>query len=161
MRHGSGLLDHEFQAGCHFGLRTDAAMLTPASVLRHSASAGVEGRPDLSRTSPDRRSWPRPDSLLHCLDARIGHVGWVSTFGERERSVDLSEMDAKSGPGNQAFHFISTAAFTHTKGELRVKAAGNNAIVMGDVDGDGLADFEIALLGFTDLANLTAVDFKL
>jgi hypothetical protein len=73
--------------------------------------------------------------------------------------IDLRAIDSKTGPGNQAFTFIGTAAFTHTAGELRVKPSGNNAIVMGDVNGDALADFEIELLNFTDLSVLTENDF--
>ena len=34
--------------------------------------------------------------------------------------IDLSAIDAQTGPGNQAFTWIGKAAFTHTKGELRV-----------------------------------------
>ena len=60
-------------------------------------------------------------------------------------------IDAKTGPGNQRFTFIGTAAFTNIKGELRVEQSGTSAIVMGDVDGDGAADFEIELPNFADL----------
>ena len=45
-----------------------------------------------------------------------------------------------------AFAFIGTAAFSNIKGELRVEQSGSSAIVMGDVNGDGAADFEIELL---------------
>ena len=75
--------------------------------------------------------------------------------------IDLSAIDAETGPGNQAFTFIGTASFSKTQGELRVEQAGSSAIVMGDVNGDGAADFKIELLNFTDLSTLTASDFRL
>jgi hypothetical protein len=84
-------------------------------------------------------------------------AGSASTFVDR---IDLSAIDAKTGPGNQAFNYIGTAAFTGASGELRVRQAGATAIVAGDVNGDAVADFEIALLNFTNLATLTAIDFR-
>jgi Ca2+-binding RTX toxin-like protein len=75
--------------------------------------------------------------------------------------IDVSAIDAKTGPGNQAFTWIGKAAFTHTKGALRVGRAGSSAIVMGDVNGDAVADFKIELLNLTDLSTLTAIDFIL
>ena len=62
-------------------------------------------------------------------------------------------------PEIDAFTFIGRAAFTGAKGELRVGLQGAGAIVMGDVNGDGAADFEIELLNFTALTKLTAIDF--
>ena len=41
--------------------------------------------------------------------------------------INLSAIDARTGPGNDAFTFIGTAAFTHTKGELRVRKSGTSA----------------------------------
>jgi Ca2+-binding RTX toxin-like protein len=74
--------------------------------------------------------------------------------------IDLRAIDAITTViGNQAFTFIGTAPFTGTAGQLRVRQAGSTAIVAGDVDGDAYADFEIALLNFTNLANLTSRDF--
>ena len=75
--------------------------------------------------------------------------------------IDLSAIDAQTGPGNQAFTWIGKAAFTHTKGELRVERAGSSAIVMGDVNGDAAVDFKIELQNFTALSTLTASDFML
>jgi Ca2+-binding RTX toxin-like protein len=85
-------------------------------------------------------------------------AGDATTSGDK---IDLRAIDAQTGPGNQAFTFIGTAAFTSTKGELRVQSAGSKAVVMGDVNGDGAADFEIELSNFSDLSTLTAIDFRL
>ena len=54
--------------------------------------------------------------------------------------VDLGRIDAESGSaGNQAFHFIGSAAFSLVDGELRYIAG----TVSGDTNGDGHAEFAI------------------
>jgi Ca2+-binding RTX toxin-like protein len=83
-------------------------------------------------------------------------AGGPTTFVDR---IDLSAIDAKTGPGNQAFVFIGTTPFTGVKGQLRVEQVGTTAAITGDVNGDGKADFEIDLLNFTNLQNLTSIDF--
>lgn len=76
--------------------------------------------------------------------------------------IDLRKIDANSGiAGNQAFAFIGTAPFSKRKGQLRVKTATAGAIVQGDVNGDGMADLEIGLSGFTAVARINAGDFRL
>lgn len=57
--------------------------------------------------------------------------------------IDLRAIDGKTGPGNQAFRFIGTAAFSGTRGELRIEASGISAIIQGDVNGDAAADLEM------------------
>jgi Ca2+-binding RTX toxin-like protein len=73
--------------------------------------------------------------------------------------INVSEIDAVAGPGNQVFRFIGTAAFSGSAGELRLQVSGTSTIVMGDVNGDASADFEIELQNFTNTAALTAIDF--
>jgi Ca2+-binding RTX toxin-like protein len=62
--------------------------------------------------------------------------------------IDLHLIDADTTEhGNQAFH-LGGSAFSDTPGELIQYADGNgNTIVAGDVNGDGIADFEIQLAG--------------
>jgi Ca2+-binding RTX toxin-like protein len=72
--------------------------------------------------------------------------------------IALSAIDANaSTPADDPFTFIGTAAFDHLAGEageLWQFAAGGNTIVAADVDGDGHADFVIALNGsYTLLAS--------
>ena len=69
--------------------------------------------------------------------------------------INLSAIDAKEGPaGDQAFHFIGHHQFSGKAGELRFA----NHILRGDTDGDGTADFEIAVL---KVAELVKADFIL
>lgn len=72
--------------------------------------------------------------------------------------IDLSAIDAEAGvAGNQAFHFITTA-FQGNVGELRARVSGGDLIVVGDINGDLVADFAILLQG---VASITGLDFNL
>ncbi|MGQ0485482.1 MAG: hypothetical protein ACT4SY_09050 [Hyphomicrobiales bacterium] len=74
--------------------------------------------------------------------------------------IDLRPIDARTNvAGNQAFTFIGTNAFSGVSGQLRISLSGSTTIVSGDVNGDAVADFQIGLLNFTNLANLTGIDF--
>lgn len=74
-------------------------------------------------------------------------------------SIDLFFLDADSATRvNDAFTFIGTARFSGTAGELRYFSVGGNTYVRADVDGDGVADFELALNGTLELS---AGDFVL
>ena len=60
--------------------------------------------------------------------------------------VDLSAIDANTAlAGNQAFKFIGSAAYSNKAGELRYGISGDQTIISGDVNGDGVTDFKIAL----------------
>lgn len=70
--------------------------------------------------------------------------------------IDLSTIDANKGsaaPGNQRFEFIGEAEFTgnaddlQQRGELRVVDTGSDIRIIGDVNGDSVADFEILVKG--------------
>ena len=81
-------------------------------------------------------------------------------FTHAKDKLDLSTIDAKSGTAtNDAFSYIGSAAFSGTAGQLRAEHVGGNTVVQGDVNGDGVADFEIALIGFT--GTISASDFIL
>ena len=69
--------------------------------------------------------------------------------------IDLSRIDAvPATPGDDAFRFIGTAAFSGSAGELRY----NGLVVQADLTGNGLTDLAIELRGG---ATLTADDFIL
>ncbi|RWP34141.1 calcium-binding protein [Mesorhizobium sp.] len=71
--------------------------------------------------------------------------------------VDVSAIDANSvTAGSQEFSFIGTSGFTDHAGELRYATVKGNAVVYGDVDGNGTADFSMQLL---HVASLHASDF--
>lgn len=69
--------------------------------------------------------------------------------------INLAAIDANINQGgNQAFHFIGKQQFSDKAGELRFVGK----VVRGDIDGDGVADFEIAVL---KVAELVKADFIL
>jgi Ca2+-binding RTX toxin-like protein len=74
--------------------------------------------------------------------------------------ISLSMVDANTNTAsvNEAFKFIGTASFHKVAGELRYDVSSGHAIVYGDTNGDGVADFGISLLGVT---SLTAANFYL
>ncbi len=79
-------------------------------------------------------------------------VGWSD-------KIDLRGIDANGGlAGDQAFSWIGAAAFSGTAGELRYHFDGTDTWIQGDHTGDGVADFEILLLGNL---SLFASDFYL
>nr|WP_321979751.1 polysaccharide lyase family 7 protein [uncultured Cohaesibacter sp.] len=58
--------------------------------------------------------------------------------------IDLSTIDANSTvSGDQAFSFIGENAFSGVAGELRTEVDGSIQTILGDVDGDGDADFAV------------------
>jgi len=67
--------------------------------------------------------------------------------------IDLSLIDANGGAaGNGAFTFIGGNAFSGAAGELRVEMVGADARVLGDLNGDGVADFSF-MVSATTLQN--------
>jgi Ca2+-binding RTX toxin-like protein len=83
----------------------------------------------------------------------------IDSFRRGEDHIDLSAIDANVHlAGDQVFKFVSGAALSGA-GQLGVYADGNGIFVAaGDIDGDGVADFTIAV-GSTSM--LTASDFAL
>ena len=59
--------------------------------------------------------------------------------------IDLTRIDASTlVTGNQAFAYIGTGAFTSVAGQVRA-IHGANSVIQADVNGDGVADFELQL----------------
>lgn len=78
----------------------------------------------------------------------------IRGFKSGEDKIDLSAIDADTGKkGVQSFDLVDGTKFSKTAGELIVKVQGSHTFVMGDVDGDGKADFSIDLIGKKALAD--------
>ena len=61
--------------------------------------------------------------------------------------IDLSSVDTDAGTaGDQAFLWLGTGAFNGTAGAVRY-VQGGTTMVEADLDGDNVADFQIALTG--------------
>ncbi|MGL4963411.1 MAG: calcium-binding protein [Inquilinus sp.] len=93
-------------------------------------------------------------------DSKVGAADAITDFKSFEGDrVDLSAIDANtSAAGNQAFSFIGNGAFTHHAGELRSTVSFGVTTITGDVNGDGVSDFQIEL---STLFGTVASDFVL
>jgi Ca2+-binding RTX toxin-like protein len=101
------------------------------------------------KTATDIGSGPTTDSIL---DFNAGG----NSAATRVDLIDLSAIDANTRTTrDDAFTFLGTAAFTGHAGELRYDGAGH---LLGDVNGDGIADFS---LGVALTGTLDASDFLL
>lgn len=84
---------------------------------------------------------------------RDGIADFHAAQGDR---IDLFSIDAVTGnSGNQAFDFIGGDAFSEMAGELRFNTA--NGVLSGDVNGDGLADFQLRLANVASLAEASII----
>ena len=73
----------------------------------------------------------------------------ITDFERGSDKIDLLQIDANTGAsGNQAFTFIDGAAFSGKAGQLRVDHSDpTKTVVYGDVNGDGVADFALHVVG--------------
>jgi 6-phosphogluconolactonase (cycloisomerase 2 family) len=82
----------------------------------------------------------------------------ITDFNRLDDRIDLANIDAQTGGGNQKFKFIGKQGFHQEKGELHFVKKAGFVFVEGDVNGDGKADFQIQV---DDVGKLTAGDFFL
>jgi serralysin len=72
----------------------------------------------------------------------------INGFAHGADLISLSGIDANlPAAGDQAFSFIGKSAFSGAAGQLRYSAYGNVCLLDGDINGDKLADFQIAVNG--------------
>jgi serralysin len=88
------------------------------------------------------------DSLPDAMDIIRDFVSGVDRIHLRSIDADIDTA------GNQPFSFIGSDPFSNTAGELRLW----NEVLSGDINGDGIADFAITLIG---VSMLTEGDFIL
>jgi len=94
------------------------------------------------------------------LTANRSLTDTIMDFSQVDRDrISLQAIDANTATEeNEAFAFIGGNGFSQTAGELRAVQIEGQTYVSGDVDGDGLADFQIHVAGLVDM---TARDFVL
>ncbi|MER2509343.1 MAG: nitronate monooxygenase, partial [Amaricoccus sp.] len=87
----------------------------------------------------------------------------ITDFEDFVDVINLAPMDADSTrAGNDAFRFIGMhTAFTGHAGELRAVFSGAGEVVEADTNGDGIADFSVALRDSAHSIVLSAADFIL
>lgn len=94
--------------------------------------------------------------------AAEGNWDEITDFVSGVDKIDLSTIDAVpvgGGGGNEAFTFLGSGSFTGVQGQLRYSVSPTGGVVFsGDVNGDGVADFNVTVLG---VSSLSASDFIL
>ena len=82
-------------------------------------------------------------------DSRPSARDQILDFQQGTDKLDLVGIDANSSvSGNQVFTYIGALAFTHEAGQIKIDTSDSTkTMVLGDVNGDGLADFAIQLSG--------------
>lgn len=91
-------------------------------------------------------------------DSTEGARDVILKFRSGSDMIDLREVDAKQGGGNQRFKFIGEDDFSRKKGELRYETKSGDTYVQADTKGDGKVDMEIK---FKDVSSLHESDFYL
>ncbi|WP_066334140.1 beta strand repeat-containing protein [Azohydromonas lata] len=96
------------------------------------------------------------DSALSAMDT-IRNFNSTDAYGGDK--INFLGVDANSLDDlvNSSFNFIGTKAFAKKAGELRYANSDGNTFVYGDVNGDGVADIAIKLLGTHTLTQSTFV----
>lgn len=85
-------------------------------------------------------------AFLTPRDSTAARSDRIADFGRGIDLIDLQEIDANArAHGNQAFDFIGTHAFSGDAEELRVAKHGDTTVVLGDIDGDRVAELVIRL----------------
>lgn len=80
------------------------------------------------------------------IESTVAAFDRIHDWGGGDR-IDLSAIDTSApAGGDQAFAFIGAAAFSGVAGQLR-SVTGSNALISGDINGDGAADFQIQVNG--------------
>ncbi|MGL4396918.1 MAG: calcium-binding protein, partial [Hyphomicrobium sp.] len=96
-------------------------------------------------------------------DSRGSGMDLISDFRRGQDHIDLSDFDAQTGrAGHQDFSFIGDTGFSQKAGQLRIEhddysgSKNDRTLIEGDTNGDGHADFMLAIKG---LLALQASDF--
>lgn len=89
---------------------------------------------------------------FYAADVATYSLDEITDFTSGQDKIDLRQVN----PGGGRFSFIGTQGFHNVVGELHYTVVNGSAIVEGDINGDGKADFSIKVDNVTKLA---AADF--
>ena len=87
--------------------------------------------------------------IFNTGDSPNSGYDWINDFSRADGDkICVNSIDANSNTAiEDKFTWRGADAFTHHAGELRYAVTGGNTYVYGDTNGDGVADFTIALHG--------------
>ena len=92
-------------------------------------------------------------------DSRVGAAARdvITDFTHGTDKIDLTGIDADTTkPGDQAFHWVGSAAFTGAPGEVGFFTSGANTVIQASNDTDSAGELQIQLTGHPALS---AADF--
>ena len=89
---------------------------------------------------------------FYAADVATYSVDQITDFTSGQDKIDLKQIY----PGGGRFSFIGTQGFHNVVGELHYTVVNGSAVVEGDINGDGKADFSIKL---DNVTKLSAADF--
>jgi len=128
--------------------------------LIENAVGGSSGDVLIGNQAVNRLTGGSGDDLFRLMspeDSRPGSADIVTDFLRGTDKIDLSFLDARTDlDGLNRFAFIGTNAFStpaDSRGQVRYETVGNDVHVFGDVDADGIADFQLILQGVTALGS--------
>ena len=78
-------------------------------------------------------------------ESTAGDRDVIQGFSRLNDTLDVSRIDAVDGGGDNAFTWRGASVFTEKAGELRYQSTSSGLTIQGDTDGDGVADFQVAL----------------
>ena len=97
----------------------------------------------------------RPDGEVRHLEVRftlIRYMGRIVQVGSaRDVISDFTGGQDQMDFTAMGMSFSGASGFSNTAGEMIALASGGDTILAGDIDGDGVADFEVMLLGVTSV----------
>lgn len=90
------------------------------------------------------------DRFVFVVPSNFG-TDTITDFSKAENDlIRLDAIDANTATvADDAFTFVGYTDFTGAAGELRAVDQGTSQMIQGDVNGDGVADFSIIVLGAT------------
>lgn len=88
------------------------------------------------------------DTFIFAPATTGSNFSTITDFSSAERDrIDLSRIDANTMlAGDQKFVLVGDKAFSGTAGELRIEKSAAGQLLLGDTNGDGIADVSIAVL---------------
>lgn len=120
---------------------------------------GMGGNDRLIGGAGSDRMWGGAGNDVFLFDKSIvgtSDLDQVMDFSKGDK-IDLRAIDANIATSrDDGFKLIGNEDFHHRAGELQVKWLGDGAMVSGDVNGDGAADFSFMVHG---IGKLSAGDF--